>query len=159
MKHLIVFLLVASFFSCNKNTNSSKTTESHVVFELFKTTCRGKCASYRLTISSDGSMVYKGIKNVVKEGIYSKKMSQDELSLIVKQFDNSKFFEFEDKYMAKITDLPTTYISYTKDNVTKKITDYHGSPEELKKLEKVLMEIGKSPDWKFVEPLPPSKKK
>ena len=158
MKQLIILLIAVSLFSCNKNVNSSKTTSPYVVFELYKTTCRGKCPSYRLTISSDGSMIYKGISNVDRKGIYSKSLSKTELAVIRTRFDDANFFDFEDQYTSKTTDKATTYVSYTKDDVTKKITDYHGSPESLKSLENLLIETGNRPDWKFVEALPNKKR-
>ena len=51
-----------------------------------------------------------------------------------------------------ITDLPSTYISFTHKGQTKKIRDYYGAPDKLTELEDLLNKIALKKDgWKKIE--------
>ena len=110
--------------------------------------CRGKCPVYTITIYGDGRAVYAGKKNVDKIGPYEKKLEKSQITELVKAFNDANFFEFKDEYTSKITDLPTTYTTFTTNDKTKQIRDYYGAPEELKKLEKMVEDIANSEGWK-----------
>ncbi|MBW8051199.1 MAG: hypothetical protein FVQ77_12830 [Cytophagales bacterium] len=120
------------------------------VITLQKTMCYGKCPVYTITIHGDGQSVYVGKKNVDKIGKYQKKLKISEVENLIKAFEDANFYNFKDEYSAKVTDLPTTYITYTVNEKTKRIKDYYGAPDELKKLEKMVEKIASSEGWEKV---------
>ncbi len=147
---ILAMSIFLSVISCNTQKKAG-TQKDYAIFTLRKTNCRGKCPVYLLEIYKSGQMKLKGSKNIDKIGEYKNTISKDELNTLIKEFEQADFFSFKDEYVAKITDLPTTYISYSTGKKTKKIRDYHGSPEVLKNLEKKLEQFVSWTGWRKVE--------
>lgn len=147
---LLLYLSILIFsFSCNtpKKVTKSQNVNDTTIIKLQKTMCYGKCPVYTITIYGDMRAEYAGKKNVDKIGKYEKKLEKSEVDNLIKAFEDADFFEFKDEYTAKVTDMPTTYVTYTVNEKTKRIRDYFGAPEELKKLEKMVENIANSEGW------------
>ncbi|MDD4236901.1 MAG: DUF6438 domain-containing protein [Bacteroidales bacterium] len=151
MKQKLLLLIVVSlFFGCRTIKDTSNNGIAFLTLE--KTSCRGQCPVFSLSIFENGLVQYTGSKNVDKIGKYEKTLSKTEIKNLKKTFAKSDFFSFENEYTGKITDLPSTYISYTHNGQTKKIRDYYGAPEKLKELEEILNKIAQNKDgWKKIE--------
>ena len=149
MKYLIYLCAIFLLIACNlsKKNTSNKSQYDNTLIKLQKTRCYGKCPVYTITIHGNGQAIYFGKENVGKIGKYEKKLEQTEIGNLIKAFEDANFFEFKDEYTAKITDRPTTYITYTVNEKTKRIRDYYGAPAELKKLEKMVEVIANSEGW------------
>lgn len=106
-----------------------------------KTDCRGKCPVYSVKIFQDGTVFYTGIKNVDRIGVFTKLLPTRKVQKIRNAFYNAYFFDFDSEYKSSITDLPTTYISFTHENITKLVRDYSGAPAQLKSLEEMISDI------------------
>jgi len=145
-KILILALLILFAFSC-KTTKKINEKSDYVVFTFRKTECKGKCPAYYMEIFSNGKVTFVGTKNVEKIGKYIKQIEIREVENLISQFENAKFNKFENEYTSLITDLPTTYISFTNNDTTKTIRDYYGAPQELKNLEFLLENIVNSDNW------------
>jgi len=158
MKKLLLIFIVVSLFSGCKTIEKTSNTNS-VLLTLEKTMCRGQCPVYSLSIFENGLAQYIGKENVEKIGTYEKNLSSSEIKSLKTAFNQANFFDFEDEYTALVTDLPSTYISYTQNGRTKKIRDHYGAPEALKKLEELLIAVSESQEgWKktevlFVDPI------
>ena len=149
-KILIILAFLTAFSSC-KTTKNTKSESDYVVFSLIKTACYGKCPVYKMEIYKSGKIMFEGKKNTAKIGNYRKEISINEIENLIADFEKAKFFDFEDEYTASITDLPTTYISFSNGESIKKVRDYHGSPRELKELENKLENIANSDNWTKIE--------
>ncbi len=68
-----------------------------------------------------------------------------------KAFEVNDFWSFEDEYTAKVTDLPTTYLTCTVDGKTKMIKMYYNVPADLINLAKLLDSYANSEDWQKSE--------
>jgi len=149
MRILLYISILILSYSCNppKKVTKSQGENDSPVITLQKTMCYGKCPVYTITIHGNGQSVYVGKKNVDKIGKYEKRLEKVEATNLIKAFEEANFFDFQDEYTAKITDLPTTYITFSSKGKTKKIRDYYGAPEELKKLEKLVEDIANSEGW------------
>lgn len=145
---LSVFLVFLVCCYCSSANTVKKASESIDTIELSKTACYGKCPVYTVTIASDGKAVYDGKMNVSKIGVYTKKLAKEEVDKLFKSFDNSEFDNFQDRYDAIISDIPSTIISYIRDNKVKTVIDRRGAPQELKALEQLVEEIVNSEGWK-----------
>jgi hypothetical protein len=120
--------------------------------EMKKTACRGKCPVYTLKVTGNGIVELVGKQNLDKIGNYNKTLSKDETSKLFQSFADADFWKFKDEYVSKITDLPTTFLTFSHGGKIKAIKDYHGAPVELKSLEKKLEDIVSSNDgWKKQE--------
>lgn len=140
MKNIIVLFLL--IFNLNIFSQEQPT----IVIQ--KTSCYGKCPVYEMKIFKSGKIILKGEKNMDKIGNYVTKISKKELKSLIRNFDQIDFFNINDEYTARITDLPTTYLSFNNKNQSKTIKDYHGAPKELKDLEKRIENYLQLSSWK-----------
>lgn len=151
MKQAIIILFcIGLLLSCK--TQKDYNNKGIAFLTLEKTSCKGQCPIFSLAIFEDGNVTYTGIKNVDRIGKYRKTISRSSVRDLKKTFVNSDFFSFDNEYTSKITDLPTTYISFTDKGQTKRIRDYSGAPQKIKDLEKVIEKIIESTvGWEKVE--------
>ena len=148
-KYILLLSLSLKVVACK--SNKAKTSGGIVIFSLDKKSGRGIVPTYNLKIYDNGKAVFEGIKNTEKLGEYQKQLTEEEMEVLKKAFQEANFFNFEDEYTSMITDLPTTYIMYSEDKRSKRIRDYHGAPASLKELEKLLENIADSEGWKKIE--------
>jgi len=131
--------------SCRKSKAASEFNRfenSTIILE--KTPCYGTCPVYVITIKGTGEVMYEGKEHVTKKGKYQKKLSDKEVNKLFNAFECSNFSDFRSEYTEEVSDMPTTYLTFEHRGYKKKITDYYGAPEELKKLEKMVEEIAES---------------
>lgn len=134
MKKIICFLSVLSvlfFLGCN----TTKQIEiNKLIIQLEKTSCSGPCPVYKLQIGYNGFVVLEGVENLEKIGFFKSELSREQLETLKVRFDQINFFKLKDSYKSFMMDLPTKYISYTKNGETKKIEAYDNVPKELNNL-------------------------
>lgn len=152
MKVVIKLILICIvMYSCN-NPKVVNETENTPVFKIRETPCFGTCPVYNMEIYTNGYVSYEGQRFVEKEGAYEKTISKEEVERLINSFKEAGFFDFEEKYTANMTDLPTVFTSFNYEGKSKKIENYHGAPDELKALEKSLREIAMSQEgWSKIE--------
>jgi hypothetical protein len=148
---IAVFLFICSCKSAPKNTGDDNRFKNSMI-TMEKTACYGTCPVYSIIIYGNGKTVYEGKEHVKKTGKYEKQLSPQEISKLFNAFECANFFDFRSEYTEEVTDLPTTYLTFEHRGFKKKITDYYGAPEELKKLEKLVEAIVESESgWKEIE--------
>ncbi len=118
--------------------NTKSQGSNDLVFEIEKTACFGECPVYNLLVYKDRTVILNAQQNLSLKGTYRSKLSVDRYSELVDLFLKHNFFDFKDKYMGDVTDLPTTYVTFSHEGQSKKIMDYYRAPEELKLLENEL---------------------
>lgn len=139
---LVVILATTSVSILGQGTASS------VVISLQRTQCYGNCPAFKFDLYSDYTVSYQGVAHVERIGNWSSTITNGQFQYITGQFDKTNFFEFADQYYKDISDGPTTYVSYSKGGNTKKVMDYHGAPEKLKKLEEKVEALIAVIQWK-----------
>lgn len=157
---LITTVTLISIIACknsqNTTTSASQKDTNPIVFEMERTACFGTCPVYKITFYKNGQATYHGKQHTGKLGVYTAVLPQESIDSTIKVFENARFFDFKDEYKGNMTDFPTTYIRYSSPDGkrTKKITDYYGAPDELKRLEKMLDELGSTVSWTMTEAPP-----
>lgn len=134
MNYLKTLLILLAFFGqngCINPINKSHNSISKTIIELEKTACSGSCPVYVLKISDDGTMWLNAKENLKLTGDYKSKLNQTELNSLLTMFESVDFFNLKNSYQSGMMDLPTKYISYTKNDQTKKIMAYDNIPPEL----------------------------
>lgn len=144
---IFTIIAIVLFFSCK---TVQKTVSDLPVISMIKTACFGSCPVYEINIFYDGKVELKGEMFMDLIGGFRADLTKSELKQLINAFEERDFFAFEDEYSAKITDLPTTYLSFNYQGRNKKIKDYYNAPEELKALEKMVAELLEKLDWKPV---------
>jgi hypothetical protein len=117
------------------------------VIALERTACFGACPVYSVSIDAKGSVTYDGTRFVRVVGRQTERIAVSRVAALVETVDRIRFFELEDKYRQLITDLPTTFVTVTRDGRTKRIEDYFGAPESLKELERAIDETARIAGW------------
>ncbi|NME67643.1 DUF6438 domain-containing protein [Flammeovirga aprica] len=146
MKNLFfTFITLLTLFSCAKTT--SQPTENIEVIKMSKTSCRGKCPQYSIVIYNSKKAVLEAKSNLEMKGKYALELSDAQYNELVKAFEDSDFTSFDKEYTSKVTDLPTTYISFLANDALYTIKDYHGAPEKLKELEKKVSNLLEMEGW------------
>lgn len=156
MKYFILLFVSLAFVSCCHNSEKKenvakkeivKAENNGILIKYKKTGCFGACATFNLTITSDGKMLYNGLANVKNIGSFEASISGREFNDILYYFEKIDFWSLEDKYTDTITDLPTTFITISKDGRIKEVEDYYGAPKKLKDLENYLDKFIESQNW------------
>lgn len=127
---------------------SAQESEPYVVISLQKTQCYGNCPAFKFEVYSDLSAKYSGIAHVEQLGDWSTTLTNEQHQHIMKEFEESDFFEFADRYYQEISDRPTTYVTYSDGDRVKKVMDYYGAPEKLKQLEAKVEKLITELEWK-----------
>jgi hypothetical protein len=105
---------------------------------LERTGCYGECPVYRLTVSSDGSVVYVGTRWVKVLGRQQYKLSEAQLSELQAAFERASFMQMRDYDRVENTDDDWAHVSYRRGNIVKHVRHYHGdnsAPAALSSLE------------------------
>jgi len=93
---------------------------------------------YRLTVSSDGSVVYVGTRWVKVLGRQQYKLTDTQLSELQAAFDRSNFMQLHDYDRVENTDDDWAHVSYRRGSIVKRVRHYHGdnsAPAALSTLE------------------------
>lgn len=141
LKHLIIFVIVLLSFSCESRSTSSDNfpnnltipNDLEITFE--QTPCKGNCWVYNLKVSADGLLLYEGIENVEKLGIFQDKLSVEEIKQLIDEFKKAEYFDLDNNYVNEncpivVTDSPSIITSIRINGKFKKITHYLGCLEE-----------------------------
>jgi hypothetical protein len=103
------------------------------VITLQRTVCYGTCPEYKLTIFSDGRVLYEGISSVKTKGKAWGRITPAELEELILEFQNINYFDLDDSYTPgtkvcpqSMTDMPAATTSLTRNGKSKTVIHYHG---------------------------------
>jgi hypothetical protein len=135
----LLFVSVLLFAACDPYQY-----DANSAIELKKDPCFGFCPVYSFKVDGKGNATFQGERNVNKEGAWTRTLTPEQTNALFKAFEDANFWQFQDEYTAPVTDLPTTYVTFTHKGQSKTVKDYYGSPPELKNLEKLVEEIAET---------------
>ena len=134
-KNKTIYLLTLTFItvliSCKSQEKNKPVTPLSFI-KMEKTACYGTCPVYVVEIFSDGTVYFIGKQFVDKVGKYNSKLSTDDLSILKSKIIATDFFNLENTYDSQITDFPSCITEVKLEGKTKKITNRHGGPAQLK---------------------------
>ena len=91
---------------------------------------------------------------LIKKGLYSDKLSYEEMKMFVDNATEIGYMEMEDVYdNSHITDLPSSTTSIVLNGVRKQVKKRFDFPRSLLTYEKLFDDLMKSNDWKFIRDL------
>ena len=117
------------------------------VIKLERTACYGRCPVYVVSIDARGNVTYDGTGFVKVTGRQTDRVPASRVAALVDTVDRIRFFDLDDKYRQLITDLPTTFVTVTRDGRTKRIEDYFGAPKSLSDLERQIDDAAQTARW------------
>jgi hypothetical protein len=112
-----------------------------------RTPCFGQCPSYKAWIYTTGLAVYEGGNFVERLGPWRAQISNAVLDEIRSQIVSVNYFDWNDSYDAKVTDVPTTYTEVHLNGQKKKIMNRFNGPAGLKQFERYLDGVLNAQKW------------
>jgi hypothetical protein len=119
---------------------------SSVIITLERTPCFGSCPAYRVTVSGDGQVTYKGEGFVEVTGTKTYQIPEADVRELVSAFVSLNYFSLDDEYISRATDLPSTTTSITIGDTTKTVFHYGEGPGSLTQLENKIDELAQTKD-------------
>jgi hypothetical protein len=95
--------------------------------KLSRSGCFGTCPSYSVVIHGDGRIEFHGGHYVSIPGDHQARIAPEAAARLLERFRAAEFFEFNDKYVASVTDNPTYCLELAIGGKRKTITDYVGT--------------------------------
>ena len=144
MKSSILILLSLMLFACKQNSTVSNNTPTNTSVQettfitMERTPCFGKCPSHKITIFNTGNVIYEGYRFSFKEGTHSAKLDEGQLTILKNKIKEIDFFNLQDKYDSKMTDIPSCILEVEMDGKKKKILDRSEAPKKLRDFEKLI---------------------
>lgn len=159
---LFISLTFIMGISACKTTKSAQsgTSQSHkkvkipndFSFSMERTSCRGTCPGFTLSIDNQGNVEYEGSRNVKNIGKFKKQLSEEQLKSLVAAINDGKFWDFADRYDDEnIADPPSCTMICNMNGKKKQIFDRFNAPQTLKELEKTIEDIISEEGYKAAE--------
>lgn len=143
MRLSLLIAIILLFFAGSPDAVSSQSRRSSqsyvhhvprtVVITLQRTVCYGTCPEYKLTIFTDGRVLYEGISSVKTKGKAWGRITRAQLEELILHFQNIYYFNLADSYTPgtkvcpqSMTDMPAATTSLTRNGKSKTIIHYHG---------------------------------
>ena len=136
---LLACTLLVSLAACGKKKKAPADTTSidqphppdtvagaTAVATLERTGCYGECPVYRLTVNSDGTVVYVGTRWVKVVGRQEYKISDAQMLELQGAFDRANFNQLRDYDKVESTDDDWALLSYRRGGGLKHVRHYHG---------------------------------
>lgn len=147
-----VFILAFSCKSSEKTLTAQQTDgkDSMAVY-IHRNPCFGRCATYDAKIYLSGYVMYDGISNTNRQGIYEAQLNKNVINEIVAEAKRISYDAMPDSfYNAGIADFPSTITSVKINGKLKSV--FNGAPEAPKALfefEKFIDRVFENPDIKW----------
>jgi hypothetical protein len=125
--------------------------DSLLVASLERTTCYGKCPYYKISVYSNGLVVYHGKKYVSSQGMYYTNISTKKVFQLLELAHKINYFDLANKYPTTglgIIDFPTciTYVRTAKG--TKTIYNRNEAPMNLVRYQDFFDSLFEEVEWK-----------
>ena len=130
-----------------EENKKSRQAEDSLFATIKRTPCYGRCPIYEAVIYKSGYTLYTGKQFVEKAGVFSTRISKNDLRAIMAKASEIGYFNLMDEYDSPVTDFPTTHTSLSSNGIKKEIKDRVGGPESLREYEKLLDSILDKSTW------------
>ena len=138
--------------SCSSKKKIVKLDSKTVKYGLIKGACFGTCPVYELSIYEGGKAVLQAKRFMDDLGTKEQMLSTKVYAEIEEAFAKSDFYSHPDEYKTMIQDLPSTTLIYNNGTTEKSVRCKEHIPEELLKLENLLVAVVNSDKWIMTEP-------
>lgn len=138
-------------------TGAQKTDQDEITLE--RTACFGTCPMYKVTITGDGTVTFKGVRFTKVEGVAKGKITQSDFKRMVSEFEKINYFSLPDSFAPgtpvcprMVTDMPSAVTSIRLKGKTKVVAHYYGCGDagvlpKLTMLEKMIDEYAATQKW------------
>ena len=132
----ILLLLSITACSSSKQTNKSIALNPSHSISLERTACYGTCPVYKVIIFADGTVLYKGDRNVTHVGSYTGEIAKQEAQALFAKIANYSWEDYPDKYPIDNYDFPQFNLEYSTGETSKLVKANTNAAAELIALSK-----------------------
>jgi hypothetical protein len=109
-----------------------------------------------VTIDASGTVTYDGAKFVRVQGRQTASIPPSRVAALLEAADRIGFFMLRDQYrtirnrngtVTTVSDLPTTFVTITREGRSKRVENYAGAPAGLKELEQHIDDAAGTKRW------------
>jgi hypothetical protein len=137
--------------------NQSEGSDDEITLE--RTACYGTCPVYKLTISADGTVTFKGERFTKVVGEAKGRITESDFQRLVAEFEKIDYFSLPDSFVPgtpvcprRVTDMPSANTSIRLKGKTKRVKHYYGCGDagvlgKLIMLEKMIDEFAATERW------------
>lgn len=123
----------------------------YVLCELQRTSCYGKCPTFKIKLYSDGKVIYQGKANVERMGRFVAFCEPQQFESIFTAAEQANYFVLRSQYPEdgrKLSDLPKTITYLKRNGLEKRVINNFDAPADLVQFEHWLDDFFASLDWK-----------
>jgi hypothetical protein len=143
IKYLIIILTLITF-SCSVQRTSCK---DEIIFTYKIIPGRGITPNYDFNLYKSGKLTFISRSNYKLIGRFQAKADKSFINELKHHITDTDFYNLESIYTARLTDLSTRILIANFKGEYKKVKDYYGAPQKLKKLEKFIENTIDSTNW------------
>lgn len=143
-----ISILTLIMMAC-KRTDVAKTlveTDPSLLISMQKTGCYGTCPAYLLEIFNEGKMKFKGYGHTRVDSA-SSQLTQEELHELRTLISDKAFQDLEDEYIADVSDIPFTHLTFPEEKGRRKISCRGTMPDAFASVASFLSEKVESKGW------------
>ena len=129
MKNIFLFVCL-TLLSCS--INKKNIIDKTPLVTMSRTGCYGTCPQYKISIYSDGLIMYNGTRFVKRLGCFKSKITSSQIDFIKSELRKISFFDLDSEYISPITDIPSVITEVTLDGFTHRVRDRLDGPRFLK---------------------------
>jgi hypothetical protein len=144
MRIQLFFLLVlagaAALLQCKSAAKPAMAGGEKLLY-LETTPCFGYCPVFNVTVSTDGTVDYEGIRSVEVVGKKQVKLTAPELERLRKKIDEVDLWKYPDNIKTDVTDAPWATIVVYKGGQSKSVKGSVDRPEPVLQLEELVKDL------------------
>jgi hypothetical protein len=154
----VLILLLASVVC--EGCLEGQTQQSSPVVTLKRMPCFGMCPAYQVSVFSDGTVEWYGNNFIGTIGEAKGKLPKQQLEGLIRAILDSGFLSLANAYkgcinaqgqLESMSDLPTTFLTFSQHGVTKTTEDYMCAPDALRALETLVDKVLNTHQWRHDE--------
>ena len=137
----LVAAVAASLLSCRSIDCTNDLSRENFSITITKGACMGRCPVYDGTVRGDQSIEYMGRMDTEREGVWSGRADEGTLCDIRTLIDENFVMSMKQDQMSEVQDAPATTLSITYKGETRMIRWNLGTPEGLKELVTLMIQL------------------
>jgi hypothetical protein len=144
--------VIGAFFAMLVSACATASAPSSIgSISLERTPCFGFCPSYSVSIAADGAVTYNGQRFVRVTGEQHGQADPAALAALRQHILAADFFNLQDQYRARVTDLPSARVTVERDGASKSVLDYGGEmvgmPHAVREIQQEIDRVAGTAQW------------
>ena len=156
MKTLLFFLGSIAMLAASKCSDKKSVAIDHsplVKLEMYG--CRGFCPTYNLLFHNDGVLAYEGLRNVVKMGVDSVKLTGIDLKHLREAVEAVNLWQYPERFESQIADAPNSLLVVYKGEEKHEVRGSIDRPKPILEFETLLKDLAEKYGFKVKEGVNP----